>query len=659
MLNGRLVQLVAGMVMVGAVIFNGTILPAIIEQSETHTLRYTDAAFENAPPTVVLGNAIGALRGVIVDVLWVRASIMKERGLYYEANTLAEMITKLQPRFAPVWTMQGHNMAYNISVATHTESERWEWVKKGIDLVRLRGLRYNPNNIELYKDLSYWFQHKIEGISDDAHLYYKRQFAREWHMVLGPPPYEAEERKAWIKKVADAPDTYKGAVRRTPLVAELVDTLREDMGPFEQIFRFDLNREFLYQFAAWKAVQKSWYAVTFKTEERMQQDAAAGQMGAQSYVAFNKLAEDPAYAEAWDTLLSFVRKKVLREDYNMDAQFMYELHDVLGPIDWRHASAHALYWARLGAKIAEPRSRTDEDIYKVINNDRMAANAIQDLARFGLMTYDPVADEFPNRLADTRWIPVVEHFFEDLYNKHKDVRGWGPDNFIAWHEHFMQSSVRELYRKGDLRNAEAIYKRLDDLYGTKHIPPTLKYSDTLENFVVKETKGEYEMQPHIAPTDVQSSLYYGIRFGLARNDWDVYEHSKKFADQVLQFFRTNDWTEFVNKFGEERITGIVKDLESIELAVFAQIMIDPTVPLVERFTLWNGDNMPLKIRRALYDDLREPLMREVQMRDQRLARIPEGVLFPEPLGMAEYRLAREAERRRREAEKRGGRAEIE
>ncbi|NIN12107.1 MAG: hypothetical protein GTO61_12015, partial [Gemmatimonadales bacterium] len=75
-------------------------------------------------------------------------------------------------RFAAVWAFHGHNMAYNISVAHNTEDERWEWVKAGINLVRNDGLRYNPNDLQLHRELAFFFIHKIEGYADDAHLYY-------------------------------------------------------------------------------------------------------------------------------------------------------------------------------------------------------------------------------------------------------------------------------------------------------------------------------------------------------------------------------------------------------------------------------------------------------------------------------------------------------
>ena len=73
---------------------------------------------ENAPPSLAFATvAMGAFRGLVVDVLWMRAEKLKEEGQFFDAKQLADWITILQPRLAEVWDFQAWNMAYNISVA--------------------------------------------------------------------------------------------------------------------------------------------------------------------------------------------------------------------------------------------------------------------------------------------------------------------------------------------------------------------------------------------------------------------------------------------------------------------------------------------------------------------------------------------------------------
>ena len=106
-----------------------------------------NAPTENMPPSLAFATvAMGAFRGLIVDILWMRADKLKEEGQFFDARQLAEWITKLQPRFAAVWEFQAWNMAYNISVAipaTQPE-QRWRWVKNGYELLRDEGHSPEP-----------------------------------------------------------------------------------------------------------------------------------------------------------------------------------------------------------------------------------------------------------------------------------------------------------------------------------------------------------------------------------------------------------------------------------------------------------------------------------------------------------------------------------
>ena len=41
------------------------------------------------------------------------------------------------------------------------------------------------------------------------------------------------------------------------------------------------------------------------------------------------------------------RARLLRETYKMDPQFMKEVDERYGPLEWRLPEAHAIYWAAL------------------------------------------------------------------------------------------------------------------------------------------------------------------------------------------------------------------------------------------------------------------------------------------------------------------------
>jgi hypothetical protein len=98
---------------------------------------------------------------------------------------LADWITKLEPTLTQVWTVQAWNMAYNISVKFPNKYDRWRWVQRGIELLRDDGLRYNPREALMYRELAWFFQHKMGQNMDEAHMTYKEEWAKQMTNVLG------------------------------------------------------------------------------------------------------------------------------------------------------------------------------------------------------------------------------------------------------------------------------------------------------------------------------------------------------------------------------------------------------------------------------------------------------------------------------------------
>ena len=152
------------------------------------TLGLTHAAvLENAPPMLAFTTvALGGFRGLISNFLWMRANDLQQDDKFFEAAQLADWITKLEPTFAQVWLFQGWNMAYNISVKFKDFPDRWRWVERGIELLRDDGLRYNPNSILIYRELGWFFQHKMGQNLDDANMFYKSEWAGEMKDFFGP-----------------------------------------------------------------------------------------------------------------------------------------------------------------------------------------------------------------------------------------------------------------------------------------------------------------------------------------------------------------------------------------------------------------------------------------------------------------------------------------
>jgi hypothetical protein len=142
----------------------------------------------NAPPLLAFTTvALGGFRGLISNALWMRATQLQDQDRYFEMVQLSDWITSLEPHFTEVWRMQAWNMAYNISVKCKDFEERWRWVQRGIDLLH-KGLKYNPGDSGIYRDLSWLFRHKIGQNLDDAHMLYKIRWAQQMQDLLGGHP---------------------------------------------------------------------------------------------------------------------------------------------------------------------------------------------------------------------------------------------------------------------------------------------------------------------------------------------------------------------------------------------------------------------------------------------------------------------------------------
>lgn len=261
---------------------------------------------ENAPPLVSFTTvALGGFRGVAADVLWLRAMELQERGQYIELVTLADWITKLQPRSPAIWSFQAWNLAFNVSVMFHSPEDRWRWVQHGIRLLRDEGLLYCPGQPKLYEDLSWFFNFKMGEDLDDAHHHYKMEWAKEMQRVMGGarPDFAA---------LVAAPKTLE-LLQRDPAVRAWIESLRAE----------GLNPE----------------------------DPRGLDTGFGSEALRARGTRDPG-AAAWR---AFLRARLLRDTYHMSPEDLQRVDAQCGPLDWRLPDAHAVFWAEMGL----PFARTD------------------------------------------------------------------------------------------------------------------------------------------------------------------------------------------------------------------------------------------------------------------------------------------------------------
>lgn len=133
--------------------------------------------------------ALGGFRSLAAEAVWFRADLLQEEGRYVELAQLASTLTFLEPHTPELWGYAAWNLAYNISVMMPTSEDRWRWVYAGLKLLRDDGLRLNPNDPDICRELAWLFQNKIGGKIDSSAPLYRIK----WREIVN----DAASRNAW------------------------------------------------------------------------------------------------------------------------------------------------------------------------------------------------------------------------------------------------------------------------------------------------------------------------------------------------------------------------------------------------------------------------------------------------------------------------------
>jgi len=493
---------------------------------------------ENAPPSLAFATvAMGAFRGLVVDILWMRADKLKEEGQFFDARQLAEWITTLQPRFASVWEFHAWNMAYNISVAIPATQpdQRWRWVKNGYELLRDEGIPLNPKSIELYRELARIFQHKIGSVSDDAHKYYKLQLALAMEPLLGPADNE------YFQALAKASTKWQEIIK-DPNVAELVAALKSADGTFADT---DAGK-FVDNYLSLRQNPNRFNPAAFATID--------------NFRGTDALQKFDIFAKAYH----------LRNTWKLDPVLMQELNKTYGPIDftdpnkhlpldWRHPDSHAIYWGVKGLReIAK-----DEDRKVSItetNTDRIVAHSLQNLFRYGkIFMYD-----VPIEISEDSSLPPEQRTIKEVFLR-PDLRMFEPYNqsILAilekykglgdegsykslqdGHRNMLKNAIFLFYQSGHTAQAQKIYDQLRKLY------PLDEFKVPLVVFARNRFREELESIGIFDATEQIIALLRESYFRYALRDDDAAAGSEKLAQEV--------WDRYQSEYIDEHRIDLAK-----------------------------------------------------------------------------------------------------
>ena len=581
----RITQILALLFSVVCMIGAGLLVPKINAQRADLQVETGLRIGEGLPPQIVLATtALGSFRGLFVDILWHRANKLKEEGKFQEASTLSQWITTLQPRFPQVWAFHAWNMAYNISVATHTSEERWDWVNKGIRLLREQGIPYNPRAVRLYRELSWIFFHKIGQYSDDSHWFYKRELAFEMQQVLGDMDRggTTEQVIERFRAVVQSPDTEEALIEKYPDVAPILAKARE--------VGYEPNERLLRQIGSYIMLVQS-------IDARLQGVGSKRPVppGIDYRLVSDILSNtDPRWNAALQHLVSFMRKRVLIERYHMQPEKMLEMMEEFGPIDWRHSSSHGMYWANLGTEQAELlRNNTAVDI---VNTYRQNVHSLQQLTRSGRLAFDPYTRRL-QLLPDVRFIPAYEKAVEIADQAYFEKYQRHSDSYKAGHENFLLAAIVYHYLYGDLQEATNYFKKVRELYGDEpHNLRDQRYSSTLQDLVIYELQGNASMMDR-STQFIDAMIRQSLGQGLAHGRFDTFERCLKLAQQMHTKFNERGITTTISPQDRMKILPWKETLVDSYISYMKQESVDPLV----RARIWR--NTPRVLQYDTYEKL--------------------------------------------------------
>ena len=522
-MRDRFVEAIASATLIACLAAAGVLMPSITRQRQELQLVISTEGTRGMPPHVALATAaLGTFRGLAVDFLWVRADALQDKGEFFEAQTLSQWITALQPRFPKVWGFQAWNLAYNISVSTKEPAERWVWINRGINLLRLQGIPLNPGDANLPMELGWLFFHKIGGKNDREHWYYKARLAREFREFLGDTTggrtsAQAVER---FRKIADAPESLD-AMRADPLVRDALELLEKHAATPNEDFLRMMGRVVLYN---------SSIDTKLLAGKVLPSGTNRGLVSA--------LIEDQRLATAvFDTIIPHLQKRVLADRYRMEPRFMLELLQKYGPLDWAHPNAHGIYWSEKGIAVGRKVLRRDRLNELTIIRTRLGN--LQHLMRSGRLEFDPLADRI-DILPDPRFIEAYEQGMQDAIRLIQSDAGVSAGEFglatvedlLTGYESFLQQATVFSYLYGDDREAAGCFGKLRTLAEESGKPDQPLYNEGLDGFLMLRLGEVMEIDISNTRQFLDAMIQRAMLDGLAAGRIDTFNRFLKLAYTV-------------------------------------------------------------------------------------------------------------------------------
>ena len=482
---------------------------------------------KDVPPALSLTSiALGPLRSVLTNFLWLRSTSQTRKGEVYDSLQIIDWITTLQPHSPRIWEYQGWNIAYNIAYTSRDPYYRWDWVYYAFTLLRDKGLKYNPNhhfNRPIRQKMALILFDRINKDDFGFHNLFKYKWAEA---MLS---YFDSDRKEEIEAYATAHPT-KELLLKDELFAKYYQLCKEELN--KDILDFTKN-----------PVTITPYQNSMKDKKRL---------------------------EAHTKLYCFYKRKRIEKELKFDIEKMYYLNQLYGPFDWRLPQAHIIYWGY---------EKNHDDYFKtLLNFDITMRQTLLSAMREGTLKHLNKDKKTMIRGANLRMIRVLEHFFcPYLDNKNNKIVEKSSE---VLHKSFVEEATTLLYIYNHAKTAKKLFVH----YKESHPEEKIKFEEFILNSVKNTLRAEDDRG---VESLINATLFEAYEFAslaevnrangylkYAKLIYDQYQKKYKKLKQTARFLppfnvlKKNAITQFKKQQGlskkDNRFNNFIKNIQNIK-----------------------------------------------------------------------------------------------
>ncbi len=246
--------------------------------------------------------------------------------------------------------------------------------------------------------------------------------------------------------------------------------------------------------------------------------------------------------------------RTLKRDWHLDVEAMAKLENSprFGPLDWRLAEVHSIYWATQALEHGTYGKRE-------VDLQRMVYQSMQHLLKEGQLIYFPADDKLDARVVfwpDTRQIPPICRMFEeemDIFAKQSSGNG----TVRSAYGYFLEEAIELLYFAGQQKEAETLFKESNE-----KLPDILSGTSAADHIDSKSAERFKSMS-----SEQLSALAGQVLLG--HFWWKAQGDEKRSAGQYLRALKLWQLNQKLNKHKAQEAN---QRFDQLELATLSSIL---------------------------------------------------------------------------------------